>query len=52
MTNESIIQETALEFHVNETLNSIMNLHISEMQPYMFIVLYASCSIRQSSIDT
>jgi len=34
MTKELIMQETALEFHENETLNAIMNLHKSEIKPY------------------
>jgi hypothetical protein len=34
MTNELIIQETALEFHENDTLNAIIDLHRSELKPY------------------
>ena len=33
MTNELIMQETALEFHENGTLNAIIDLHKSEIKP-------------------
>ena len=37
MTNELIMQETALEFHENGTLNAIIDLHKSEIKHYSII---------------